>query len=196
MNILAKLFFLRELACQLRVLEGSGEFPQNQINYQAAPFGFYPYGRQIFGNSVVEESLGCSSFELPASDNSLPNFVLLKEGSCSAKMKAKNTMRANGALLIIYKNMDPLDDELLNVNDLPTQQITIPVIIISNADGLKLSELIRNNKVRKLQLKIPYKQRGELVQLDYYFKLEDKFLYQLMKQSFEYFRDLKKLVRI
>ena len=44
-------------------------------------------------------------------------------------------MKANGSLVIIYKNTDPLDDALLNVNDLPNMFINIPTLIISNEDG-------------------------------------------------------------
>lgn len=107
----------------------------------------YPYGREIYGYLHHETVLGCQSFSISSvmSNIDLPYFILLEEGECSARMKAHNTEKAGGAILIIYKNLDPLDDELLNINDMTQITINIPTLVISNEDGENLKKIIRQN---------------------------------------------------
>lgn len=82
-------------------------------------------------------------------------------------------MKANGSLVIIYKNKDPLDDALLNVNDLPNMFIEIPTLIISNEDGQNLIQMLNRKGMIKMRFRIPIKTHMNFVTLDWYFKLED-----------------------
>lgn len=77
-----------------------------KISYGVAPFGLYPFGREIMGQLMVEKSLGCRSFKMDNStrDPNMPVFIMLQEGECSARLKANNAEKSGADVLIIYKN--------------------------------------------------------------------------------------------
>ena len=39
-------------------------FKNSKVDYEMASFGYYPFGREIYGVVLNERSLGCKNFEL------------------------------------------------------------------------------------------------------------------------------------
>lgn len=68
-----------------------------------APFGKYPYGRELFGILHQENTDGCSTFSLTYPSEEFPPILLMKEGGCNIKQKAVNAEHTGAELLIIIR---------------------------------------------------------------------------------------------
>ena len=92
---------------------------ENYIPYQLTPFRIYPFGREMGGVLKVLNTQGCEALnvsEYRALEN-MPSFILVEEGECSTKVKIDNAIKEGGNLMIVYKNLNSKDDQLLEFDN-------------------------------------------------------------------------------
>lgn len=138
----SKLLFLKK--------DDQNSYGRGDIKYELAPFGKFPYGRELYGTLHYENVDGCSPFTLNSFYDEFPPMLLLNEGGCNIKQKAINAEAAGADMVIVIReNQTSHDDLAKKTKDLIATNVDIPTITVDKRTGEKLSKLIR--------------QRGELV---------------------------------
>lgn len=166
---------------QFMTIAQTKKYGAPQINYEIAPFGKFPYGRELYGALYYEKSAGCSSFNLPKSESEFPRMVLLEAGDCNIKIKAMNAERANVELLIIIRataqshfDISKKTDELVNM------MVDIPTITIDNNSGTRLKSMLRTEDDVFLKFAMPIPQ-SKNVYVDIYVHQKDEKIFSFLK---------------
>lgn len=115
------------------------------MKYDLAPFGKYPYGRELFGILHEENTDGCSSFSLTYPSEEFPPILLMNEKGCNIKQKAVNAEHTGAEMLIIIRSDLTTHENLSDkTHDLVNITVDIPTITVTKETGDKLQKLIRS----------------------------------------------------
>src|SRR5690606_30528004 len=90
---------------------------------------------------MPSDTLGCSS--IPAGTFG-GKFALISRGTCQFSEKAYSAQQAGAIGVVIYNNDPTSMINMAQGNN--SGLVNIPVILISQADGIALSKLIQNNQ--------------------------------------------------
>ena len=97
--------------------EDSKAFEDNDILYDSAPFGKFPYDKQIIGQ-LIQPDPGlnlCSDFakkDLHLKNKNQQVFLLVEKAECSEKLIAFYAEKA-GVMLVIFKKSDDYDSKII-----------------------------------------------------------------------------------
>lgn len=158
------------------------KFGSSSISYTIAPFGKFPYGRELFGKLSYDFKSGCSPFSLSSSDSSsdIPHMLLLKSSDCNIKLQALNTENARAKLLIISKseseNEDDMFERTISANHI---KVEIPALVISQDIGDKLRELIDETGQLYLKFSMPLPKHDH-VNLEVFIVKKDEKIWQFL----------------
>jgi len=104
--IFLTLFLLKLLNVKFTFLKPSQlrAFQNQPIPYLLAPFGKFPYGRELYGQLHFSSSDGCSSFRNKTKKTEFPLMLLLSDKNCNIKLKAYNAEKSGAKLAIIIRS--------------------------------------------------------------------------------------------
>lgn len=152
-----------------------------QIPYKTAPFGKFPYGRELYGSLYHTKSSGCSSLSLPKNKSEFPRILLLEAGDCNIKIKAMNAERVNAELLIVIRANDQSHFDISKKTDeLVDMVVDIPTITVGSEVGAKLRDVVRSEGDVFLKFDMPIPQ-GESVYVDVFIHQKDDKIFSFLR---------------
>lgn len=152
------------------------KFGSKSISYTLAPYGKFPYGRELFGKLSYEHNSGCSPFKLNnnSSNSDIPHMLILNSNECNIKLQSLNAENAGAKFLIIVKSENESEDEMVN-KSLGSNHINvnIPTVIVQKNVGSKLMDLINETGELYLKFSMPLP-KHDRVDFDAYIVKSDK----------------------
>ena len=136
----------------------SRRFGSSSISYSLAPFGKFPYGRELFGKLSYDFKSGCSPFSLTSANHAsdIPHMLLLNSSQCNIKLQALNAENAGAKLLIISKGDNEKEADMFEKTISSNHiKVSIPTLVISHEIGVKLRELMDETGELYLKFTIP-----------------------------------------
>jgi hypothetical protein len=129
------------------------------------PFGYYTMGRLYYDVYNTDTDYACKNIttinlEPEAKEDRYP-IVMVDRGNCTFVTKTRNVQNLGGHMAIIVNNNDESINDILMIDDGTASDIQIQAVLISQSDGEKIKQFIRNNEGSKvledLILSIEYK---------------------------------------
>jgi hypothetical protein len=160
----------------------SRRFGSSSVSYSLAPFGKFPYGRELFGKLSYDFKSGCSPFALTSANHSsdIPHMLLLDSSDCNVKLQALNAENARAKLLIISKGESESENDMfervLHANHI---KVSIPTLVVSHDIGEKLKELIDETGELYLKFTLPLPKHDH-VKLDVFAVKRDKTIWKFL----------------
>jgi hypothetical protein len=116
------------------------------VPYSIANYGIVPYGKVISGELGIPEFLeDCLYEEMP--EKSRKSIMLVERNDCTFTQKSINVQKEGGKLAIIMDNVVESPERIVMKDDGKGHSVTIPTVLISKEDGLKMLEFINQNPI-------------------------------------------------
>ena len=168
------------------------------IKNSVSSFGRIPYGHKIEGRLLfdINNQLGCEPFNREAREDPLVGespFIMVFQGTCNIIEKIKNIEKSGGHLAIIISEKDDDIGGIFMANERLGNDISIPVVLISNSDGNKLVEYYKLHaeshediKEIKLEVKFENENKDNKVKYDIWYSPDQESAYIFLNEFKNY----------
>lgn len=184
------------------------QFNNKHIEFSLSRFGnvqenFETIGKLYYNTSALYND-GCSPFTSKLEKYSVesPPIVLVDRGNCTFVTKARNVQHAGGSMVLLVNNEPRPVNFIIMIDDGTAFDIQIPVVLISQENGRKLKNFIKNNENNKtlidniiVDVKL-YNQYFEKVQIDLFLTSNEQLSYKFLKEIAPYYPKFEGKIKI
>lgn len=189
------------------------EYEKLKITTSYATFGFNPYGYTVTGRVYYDpdnqdKELACDYEKLKNIITDKTNIVdsapiiMVDRGSCHFADKARNIQMAGGKVALIINNDNTDPKNIIMSDDGTGSDITIPLVLISKADGQILKDYYAKNKhnpeaLKKLVLDVDFQIEhfSNTALVEFFLNSESEEIYKVIKDITGY-SELSKIINI
>lgn len=178
------------------------------IEFSLSHFGnvqenFETIGKLYYNTSDLNND-ACSPFTSKFENYSVesPPIVLVDRGNCTFVTKARNVQHAGGSVVLLVNNEPRPVSYILMIDDGTAFDIQIPVVLISQDDGRKIKNFIKNNANNKnltdniiIDVKL-YNRYFEKVQIDLFLTSSEQLSYKFIKEIASYYPSFEGKIKL
>jgi len=174
------------------------------IDYSVSTFGFMDYqDKAVYALRYFTDQFGCDD-EPKVNENEMEHHkyhiaYVLKRGGCTYIQKALNVRRAGGSLVLVYH--DNPEEDVANIIPIAPKNAADnvpPVVVINNADGLKLEKIVRAGNQERVRLSVDFdiekKTDSSKLNVVLWLSPTNKMSYDFLQKLSEYYEQVENYI--